>query len=72
MSTQRAALQVLKVLRKIANGGVTVVAAIHSPTSYAFQLFDDLIILIRGRVVYAGANGMLTHPFYQRPSTSFS
>ena len=50
-------LQVLKVLRKVANGGVTVVAAIHSPTSYAFQLFDDLIVLIRGRVVYCGANG---------------
>ncbi len=64
MSKQRAALQVLKVLRKVANGGVTVVAAIHSPTSYAFQLFDDLIILIRGRVVYAGANGIPTHAIY--------
>ena len=46
-------------LRRLATSGVTVAAAIHSPTSYGFQLFDNLLILIRGRIVYCGCNGTL-------------
>jgi len=33
---------------------VTIVATIHSPTAYAFSLFDSLMLLVRGRVVYCG------------------
>ena len=38
-------------------GGVTICATIHSPTPYAFSLFDSLMILLRGRVVYFGDRG---------------
>ena len=32
-------------------------ATIHSPTPYAFQLFDRVMILLRGNVAYFGENG---------------
>ena len=32
-------------------------ATIHSPTAYAFSLFDRLMMLVRGEVVYFGGNG---------------
>jgi hypothetical protein len=28
------------VLKALSDGGVTVIATVHSPTSYAFSLFD--------------------------------
>lgn len=31
----------------LAAGGVTIVATIHSPTAYAFSLFDSLMMLVR-------------------------
>ncbi len=34
--------------------GVTIVATIHSPTAYAFGLFDHLSMLVRGRTVSLG------------------
>ncbi|KAK9815892.1 hypothetical protein WJX72_011513 [[Myrmecia] bisecta] len=40
------------------NDSITVCAAIHSPTPTAFRLFDRMIILLRGRMVYFGEAGM--------------
>lgn len=41
-------------LRVLANEGRTIICTIHSPTSYAFGLFDDLLMLKSGEVIYAG------------------
>lgn len=41
-------------LAALAADGRTVVCTIHSPTSYAFSKFDDLIMLKQGRVAYHG------------------
>jgi len=38
--------------------GITCVATIHSPTAYAFGLFDSLLMLVRGRMVYSGETGL--------------
>jgi ABC-type multidrug transport system ATPase subunit len=35
--------------------GHTVVASIHQPRSSIFALFDDLILLSEGQIVYCGA-----------------
>jgi ATP-binding cassette subfamily G (WHITE) protein 2 len=47
-------LDVMMVMRGLANGGVNVVATVHSPTSEAFRNFDHLLMLRAGRVTYCG------------------
>ena len=46
-------------VQRVAKAGVTVCATIHSPTPFAFALFDRLMMLLRGRVIYFGHNGEL-------------
>ena len=41
-----------------------VCATIHSPTPYCFNLFDRLLLLLRGRVVYFGPNGRLALDYF--------
>ena len=47
----------MSVVKSLATFGMTVVATIHSPTPYTFNLFDRLLLLLKGRVVYFGPNG---------------
>jgi len=41
-------------LHDIAKTGVAVVAALHQPTNHIYNLIDDLVLLHKGRLVYAG------------------
>ena len=50
-----AAQQVMKLLRKLASSGVTVISVIHQPRGSIYNLFDDLILVAQGHVVYNGA-----------------
>eukprot|EP00884_Botryococcus_braunii_P014587 jgi/Botrbrau1/23129/Bobra.0243s0059.1 len=59
--------EVMGVVKKLtAETGITVVSTIHSPTPYAFNLFDDIMILLRGRVAYFGPNGPAARDFFQK------
>ena len=49
--------QVMTVVKALVKSGITICATIHSPTPYCFNLFDTLMILLRGHVVYFGENG---------------
>jgi ATP-binding cassette subfamily G (WHITE) protein 2 len=51
------AAQVMTVVKSLVKSGMTICATIHSPTPYCFNLFDTLMILLRGNVVYFGENG---------------
>lgn len=51
------AFQVMTLVKSLAQDGRTVVATIHSPTAYAFDLFDTVLMLVRGRTVYFGPRG---------------
>lgn len=46
--------EIMTVVKQLVHEGVTITATIHSPTQYAFSLFDSLMMLVRGRVVYFG------------------
>lgn len=46
---------VMNILKRLADQGVTVVLSIHQPTSNVFQLFDKLLLVASGQVVYFGA-----------------
>lgn len=49
--------EVMTVVKGLIKDGTTICATIHSPTPYAFSLFDRLIMLVRGQVVYFGERG---------------
>lgn len=36
---------------------ITICSTIHSPTPYCFSLFDRMLLLLRGQVVYFGQHG---------------
>mmetsp|Transcript_22486 Transcript_22486/g.56832 ORF Transcript_22486/g.56832 Transcript_22486/m.56832 type:complete len:738 (-) Transcript_22486:770-2983(-) len=46
--------EVVLLLKSLAQEGRTVVCTIHSPTALAFSLFDDLIMMRDGKVIYHG------------------
>jgi ABC-type glutathione transport system ATPase component len=48
------ATQVIETLRKLADQGKTVVAVIHQPSQHTFQLFDDLLLISEGKLMYYG------------------
>jgi ATP-binding cassette subfamily G (WHITE) protein 2 len=45
----------IRVLRKLATNGHTVIFSIHQPRSNIFSLFDTLLLMRNGEVCYAGA-----------------
>jgi ABC-type multidrug transport system ATPase subunit/ABC-type multidrug transport system permease subunit len=49
------ALRVMKTLKSLAVAGRTVVATIHQPRSSIVELFDEIFLLSKGQVAYAGA-----------------
>ena len=71
---------VVKACRDLADGGVNVIATIHSPSAAAFQLFDNLVMMKSGSVTYAGplfgANGAEAYfydmGFYCEPTLNFA
>ena len=48
------ALEVMNVVRNLTNRGRSVVCTIHQPSTEIFQLFDRLLLLVLGEVVYEG------------------
>eukprot|EP00210_Caulerpa_lentillifera_P004875 g4653.t1 len=46
--------EVMTVVKNIAEDGTTICTTIHSPTPYAFNLFDTLMMLNRGKTIYYG------------------
>jgi ABC-type multidrug transport system ATPase subunit len=60
----RQANEVCLLLKELAKEGCTVVATIHSPTSFAFSLFDDLLMLAPGgSVIYSGSRAVVRSHF---------
>ncbi len=51
------ASEVMEVVKGLVSSGITIAATIHSPTPRTFQLFDRVLILQRGRIVFFGDNG---------------
>eukprot|EP00168_Porphyra_purpurea_P021329 TRINITY_DN944_c0_g1_i10.p1 TRINITY_DN944_c0_g1~~TRINITY_DN944_c0_g1_i10.p1 ORF type:complete len:638 (+),score=255.46 TRINITY_DN944_c0_g1_i10:191-1915(+) len=48
------ALTVVKLLRSLADEGRTIITTLHQPSSQMLALFDNIMLLSLGRVVYSG------------------
>ena len=57
------AYSLVKSLKNITSTGRTVVATIHQPSSDLLRLFDDLIILNHGKIIYQGEVNNLVNYF---------
>jgi ABC-type multidrug transport system ATPase subunit len=52
----------MEALKTLTESGHTIVASIHQPRSRIFDLFDDLLLLSNGALLYNGpADGALAH-----------
>jgi ABC-type multidrug transport system ATPase subunit len=49
------AFSVINAMKKLCGMGVTIITTIHQPSSDTFALFDDLLLLVAGSIVYQGA-----------------
>lgn len=56
--------EVMSVVKSLAIHGITVCATIHSPTPYTFQLFDRMLLLLRGGTAYFGENGAVALNYF--------
>eukprot|EP01053_Blabericola_migrator_P003058 Blabericola_migrator_1__3057@NODE_1891_length_3602_cov_51_942291_g976_i1_p2_GENE_NODE_1891_length_3602_cov_51_942291_g976_i1NODE_1891_length_3602_cov_51_942291_g976_i1_p2_ORF_typecomplete_len523_score42_29ABC_tran/PF00005_27/8_3e28ABC2_membrane/PF01061_24/3_2e19AAA_21/PF13304_6/2_6e08AAA_21/PF13304_6/1_6e03SMC_N/PF02463_19/0_33SMC_N/PF02463_19/0_00046AAA_15/PF13175_6/0_001T2SSE/PF00437_20/0_00017T2SSE/PF00437_20/76AAA_29/PF13555_6/2_6e05MMR_HSR1/PF01926_23/0_00028AAA_33/PF13671_6/0_00063RsgA_GTP len=67
------AFDIIKILAKMAHSGRTVVATIHQPRSQIYSLFDNLLLLSLGDVMYQGPASDATNYFrdlgYHCPAT---
>lgn len=48
-------LNLMMTLRQLANGGRTIITTLHQPSSQMFMLFNSLLVMSRGRVMYHGS-----------------
>jgi ABC-type multidrug transport system ATPase subunit len=60
------AMQVIQVLKKVAQSGASVLFSIHQPASDIFDTFDRLILMNKGRVMYQGTGEGVTDYFAAR------
>ena len=49
------ALELIRVVKKIADRGKTVLCVIHQPSSEIFDLFDDVVFMSKGYILYHGS-----------------
>ncbi|XP_053993826.1 ABC transporter ATP-binding protein/permease wht-1-like [Hylaeus volcanicus] len=48
------ARSVVSKLRHLANSGRTIISSIHQPSSEVFEMFDDVVLLAEGQLLYMG------------------
>jgi ABC-type multidrug transport system ATPase subunit len=46
------AFNVLEIMKSLAKSGRTVISTIHQPSSEIFGMFDKLLLLVRGELIY--------------------
>lgn len=60
-----ASFQVLTYLKKLAEGGRLIVCVVHQPSSRLLQLFDDILVISGGKVLFSGAQDQMINYFHK-------
>ena len=60
-------LEVMSAVRNLANQNRTVICTIHQPSEDTFALFDSLLLLAEGRVIFFGPTSTVAEFFAQSP-----
>ena len=60
------ALNVVQTLKVLCEHGCVVVMSIHQPRSSIYQLFDQLVLLAEGRLVYGGPAGKSAVEYFSK------
>lgn len=47
-------LEVMSAVRKLVDKNITCVSTIHQPSPEVYALFDNIVLLSAGRVIFAG------------------
>jgi ABC-type multidrug transport system ATPase subunit len=63
------AMTIMRTLRDVASHGRTVALTIHQPNSDITELFDDFLLMAKGRVMYAGELPLRHNDSVMNPST---
>lgn len=58
--------KVIQALKRLTEEGHTIICTIHQPRSSIFAMFDDLVLLAQGKVVYSGMAGTAINYFASR------
>ncbi|KAH8589598.1 ATP-binding cassette transporter [Bisporella sp. PMI_857] len=62
----QSALDILRLLRRLANSGQAIVCTIHQPNGAIFELFDRLLLLAEGKMIFFGPTTELERYFADR------
>ena len=60
-------LEVMSAVRNLANQNRTVICTIHQPSTETFALFDTLLLLAAGRIIYFGPTSDMVKYFTSSP-----
>ena len=59
-----AAHEVIQLLKNVATGGRVVIMSLHQPSTQVFALFDQVLLLARGKQIYQGPPGTSALKFF--------
>lgn len=62
--------EVMMVVKNLLQYGTTICATIHSPSAHCFSLFDRVMLLVRGQMVFFGAQGEQLVNFAQQAASA--
>ena len=60
----RGAKNLMRVLRRVAASGRTIICSIHQPSGEVFGMFDEVVLLHGGELVYSGDLGPPRYPLH--------
>lgn len=56
--------EVALAVKALSESGITICATLHSPPAYTFELFDRILLLQHGQIVYFGSNGTAVMDYF--------